>query len=642
MGDHKVLAAGAGKEKRAFTRALLDDLRALEQLISKGQIESGVRRIGAEQELFIVDKAGRPALGALDILKAADDPHFTTELGQFNLEINLDPDLFDGDCLSRLEHSLDELIEKARIAARRNGHEIVMAGILPTLRKSDLSLESMTPNPRYHALNDALCALRGHAYDLHIKGLDELYVQHDSVMFEACNASFQIHYQCDAAEFANLYNISQVVTAPVLAAATNAPLLFGRQLWQETRIALFQQAVDTRGSVGFLRERSPRVTFGKGWVNKSVLELFQEDITRFRTVVAAETGEAATDLIARGEVPKLTALCLHNSTVYRWNRPCYGVTNGVPHLRIENRVLPSGPTVADEIANAAFWYGLIGALSHRCQDIRESISFEDAKMNFRSAARSGLAAQLTWIDGESRPAKSLILDVLLPLAHDGLMRSGIIESDADRYLNIIEHRISAGRTGSQWMLTSLAGMRGQLRESDRLRALTKAAIRNQKSGLTVADWPNAVASDAIVEGEGQEWRRQHATVEQIMTTDLFTVSEEEAADLVVNLMAWRKIRHVPVEDDQHQLVGIISYRSLFEMMARGELGADSAPRAGDIMKREVICANLETTILQAIELMRGHSVGCLPVVSGNQLVGIVSERDLMNFAAELLEDQLKN
>ena len=230
-------------------------------------------------------------------------------------------------------------------AAERSGGAIV----------ADLGLENMTPHPRYYALNEAMGALRDGAYELYIKGLDELLLKHDSVMLEACNASFQIHFQSDADEFPNLYNIAQVVAAPVLAAATNSPLLFGRRLWRETRIALFQQSVDTRSSMDFLRERSPRVTFGRDWVQRSVVEVFQEDISRFRALVTGEIEEDSLEQLAAGKIPRLRALCLHNGTVYRWNRACYGLTDGKPHLRIENRVLPSGPTVTDEVANAVLF-----------------------------------------------------------------------------------------------------------------------------------------------------------------------------------------------------------------------------------------------------------------------------------------------
>ena len=250
MGNQQVNDASFGARRRAFVQRVIQDLHALERMLTEGLIETDVRRIGAEQEVFLVDRNHRPAPAALELLEGIDDPRFTTELGLFNLEMNLDPLVFEGDCLRKMERQLTEVVDLLRNRARDRDVEVVMTGILPTLRKSDLSLENMTPRPRYKALNDAMCAMRGGVYELYIKGLDELLVHHDSVMLEACNASFQVHFQCGAEEFPNLYNIAQVVAAPVLAVAANSPVLFGRQLWQETRIALFQQSVDTRQLAG--------------------------------------------------------------------------------------------------------------------------------------------------------------------------------------------------------------------------------------------------------------------------------------------------------------------------------------------------------------------------------------------------------
>jgi CBS domain-containing protein len=634
MADKEHNVELEGEQRRIFMRRLLDDVRALEQILEEGLIEEGVRRIGAEQEMFLIDRNWRPANAAVDLLDRLDDPHFTTELGLFNLELNLDPQIFGGDCLRRMELQLNELLEKLRRVADEVGVGIVLAGILPTLRKSDLGLENMTPKPRYAALNRAMSALRGGAYEFHIKGLDELLVKHDSLMLEACNASFQVHFQVGGAEFPNLYNISQLVAAPVLAAGVNSPLLFGRQLWRETRIALFQQAVDTRSSIHFLRERHPRVSFGKSWVRKSVLEIFQEDVSRFRTLVATDLGEDPIAALRDGRVPRLDALQLHNGTVYRWNRACYGLLEGKPHLRIENRVLPSGPTVVDEVANAAFWFGLISGLSHKFDDITKVMEFEDAKMNFNSAARLGLGAQLSWFDGETLPAANLICDHLVPLARDGLERRGIAAEDVDRYLGVIERRVAGYRTGAQWIVNSLAGMRSRGTMGERLNALTAATVSRQKAEQPVSEWELAKLEEA------GGWKRNFLLVEQYMSTDLFTVGEDESLDLVASLMEWERIRHVPVEDHNHRLVGLISYRSLLRLMARGMLKEGGKLIAvSEVMKKEPVTVSPEATTLEAINLMRQHGVGCLPVVKDEKLVGIITERDLMNVAAELLKEQ---
>ena len=636
MGEKRIKTELNGEERRSFMRHLLDDLRALEEMIDRGLIETGKRRIGAEQEMFLVDSSWRPAPAALDLLKEIDDSHFTTELGLFNLEVNLDPQVFEGRCLSAMEQQLNDLLDKARGVSAAHGVDVVLTGILPTLRKSDLGLENMTPLDRYKALNRAMNELRGGAYEFRIKGLDELYVKHDSVMLEACNASFQVHFQVGADEFANLYNISQAVAAPVLAAATNSPLLFGMQLWRETRIALFQQAVDTRSSSHHLRERSPRVTFGNRWVEKSVTELFREDIARFRTLVGADLDEDPFDLIERGEIPKLKALCLHNSTVYRWNRACYGITNGKPHLRIENRVLPSGPTVVDQIANAAFWYGLIISMSDSDDDITARMTFEDAIINFHAAGRMGLRSELTWLDGETFATRDLICDRLLPMAREGLVKRKLDEKDIDRYLGVLEARVRSQQTGSQWLVGSLKAMKNDGPPGEQLNAVVAATVERQRTGRPVSEWEPAKIDEA------GGWKHNFLKIEQFMTTKLFTVTEDEPLDLVASLMDWERIRHVPVEDHEHRLVGLISYRSLLALMAKGMLTRDGRQRAAsEVMHRDPITVSPEMDTLKAIEIMRRARVGCLPVVKDGRLVGIVSERDFMNVAAGLMEQKLK-
>jgi CBS domain-containing protein len=320
--------------------------------------------------------------------------------------------------------------------------------------------------------------------------------------------------------------------------------------------------------------------------------------------------------------------------VYRWNRACYGITSGRPHLRIENRMLPAGPTVVDEIANAAFWFGLISALSHAFDDITRCMRFEDAKANFRTAARLGLAAHYTWLDGETLPATSLVCDRLLPLARDALLRRGIDRGDVERYLAVIDARVRTGRTGARWITASLDRTLDRRHVSDRLGALTAAMIERQKTEEPVSGW-----EPATLDRVG-DWRRSPSRVEQYMTTDLFTVSGDESVDLVASLMEWKRIRHVPVEDERHRLIGLISYRSLLSLLARGLAGQEPQHlTASDLMKRDPVTIAPQASTLEAIELMRRHRISCLPVVSDGQLVGIVSERDLMNLAADLLTRQ---
>ena len=635
MGEHIKDARPDAESLRVFVRRLLRDIQALERMIAEGRIESGIRRIGAEQELFLVDRAWRAMPTGRDICAQTEDPHVTLELGRFNLEFNLDPAEFGGDCLRKMEKQLNELLRITQKAAHLYNTEVVMTGILPTLTMADLTLDMMTDEPRYYALNDAFTGLRGGDYEFRIKGPDELLITHDTVMFEACNTSFQCHFQVAADEFARLYNIAQLVTAPLLAAATNSPMLFGKRLWQETRIALFQQSLDTRTVKSHQRDLQPRVSFGTRWVKDSVLEIFQEDIARFRVLLATETEEDPLAVLDAGEIPTLDALRLHNGTVYRWNRPCYGIMNGKPHLRIENRVLPAGPTTIDAMANAAFWFGLMAGMADKHDDITERMAFDDAKANFLSAARLGLDAQFRWFDGKTVPAQTLIRKKLLPLAQDALEAHGISSNDIERYSKVLEERVASGRTPSRWLVDSLAGMQGKGTKSERLAALTAATFARQQTGEPGHTWEYA----SLEEAGG--WKENFLYVEQYMTTDLITVDQDELIDLLANLMVWRHIRYIPVEDGDHQLVGIVSYRHLLRYLVSHDHTGDAPVSVKEVMFPDPVTVTPESPTLEALELMRRHRIGCLPVVSNDKLVGIVTEADFMSMAGQLLEEKLR-
>lgn len=618
---------------RRFTRQLLTDLRALEAMLESARFETGIRRIGAEQELFLVDAHGRPAPIALEVIAAAADDHFTTELARFNLEFNLDPLELRGDCFARLEQQSLDLLETARRAAAGAGGRAVLCGILPTIAPSDLTLESMTPRPRYRALDEALRRLRGESFTFRIRGVDELLVRHDSVMLEACNTSFQVHLQVDPADFAGAYNTALALAGPTLAAAANSPLLFGRQLWRETRIALFEQSVDTRSADSPYRQQDGRVSFGRGWVDSSVVEIFREDIARYRVLLAAEAEEDPFVVLGRGEAPKLGALRLHNGTVYRWMRPCYGILDGRPHLRIENRILPAGPSVPDEIANAALWLGLMVALPTHLGDPRRLMRFRTAQENFLAAAQNGLAAMLEWPGCGTIPAERLLLDHLLPLAEVGLRGFAVDPADIDRYLGIVRRRLERQRTGALWTIDSFATLLDAGRNrTEALGDIVENLVVRQQEGLPVSEWPLATPNEATMETV--------PTVAQIMTTDLFTVGEDELLDLVAAMMEWRHIRNVPVEDSNHHLVGLVTHRTLLRVLIEGHTDPN-AMRTREIPVREVMERHVPTTTpgtsaLDALGEMRRREVACLPVVEGERLVGIVSERDFLRLTEGFL------
>ena len=422
MGDFNVKAVQDQKDLESFTKNLLKDVHALERMLEEKWFESGITRIGAEQEMCLIDNNRKPAYQNQAALDLIDNESFTTELASFNLEMNLDPLEFKGDAISKMHADLRVNLEAAIEKIKAKNLEIALSGILPTIRKFDVDISKITPIPRYHALMDSLKEMRGGGmFELRLNGLDEINIQQATAMLEACNTSFQVHLQVDPDDFVKKYNIAQAISGPVMAIAVNSPMLFGRRLWHETRIALFQQSLDIRLFNEHIRERSPRVTFGNNWLENSVAEIYHEDIARFQVILSTDIDEDVFQKMKEGVTPKLRALNIHNSTVYRWNRPCYGISeNGKPHLRIENRIFPAGPSLPDAFANAAFWLGLMTGMEDKIADITQVMDFDDAKNNFFAASRFGLDTKFRWINGELISPTTLILENLLPIARPWL------------------------------------------------------------------------------------------------------------------------------------------------------------------------------------------------------------------------------
>ena len=635
MGEKKVSTQADEHNLRIFTKAVLNDLQALEKMLEGGMMEENVLRIGAEQEMFLVDSSMHPASIAMQILENAKDYRLTTEIGQFNLEANLTPLEFRGDALSRLENEILEVVEVVRQTARKINSDVILVGILPTVQQSDLIVENLTPSPRYHELNRVLTELHGANRVVHIKGLDEINLTLEDALSETCNTSFQIHLQVGNKDFVNTYNWAQTVAAPVLASAVNSPMLFGRRLWHETRVALFQQATDTRSIAHQARNQTPRVTFGRDWVRESALEIFHEDVARYRIILTRELEENSLETLERGEIPGLSAWRMHNGTIWRWNRACYGIWEGKPSLRVEARFLPSGPTVADEMANSAFFLGLMMALPAEFGDVTKQISFDEVRNNFFTVARYGLKSQLAWLDGKNYRASRLILEELLPRARHGLRLANVDSADIEHYLGIIEERLSSEMTGSQWALDSWAAMNPLAKANVRLRALTSSMKKYQEMNQPIHTWDLAEVLDK------SDWIDNYRTVEQFMTRDLFTVRPEDVVDLAANLMNWKHIRHVPVEDNKGNLIGIISHRDLLELVASERAKKSEEIIVREIMKTDLITIKPETPTLEALNLMRENHIGCLPVVKGNQLIGLITAHDFLTVSTKLFEERLK-
>ena len=634
MGDKKVTSEYDDAQMRTFTLGVLNDLQALKQMLDSGMFEEDVRRIGAEQEMFLVDSAMRPSPIVTELMEEARDGRLTTEIGKFNLEANLTPREFSGDCLSLMEAELNEVIGIVKKAASKFNSDVVLAGILPTIQLSDLSHENLTPKPRYHEIDRVVTKLHGENRVIQIKGLDELHLTLQDTFIEFCNTSFQIHLQTGARDFVQHYNWAQAISAPVLASAVNSPVLLNHRLWHETRLALFQHAIDTRSLVHKQRNQMPRVNFGDRWVEDSIIEVLHEDAIRFRILLTQTVEENSLEMLAKGGIPQLAAWRLHNGTIWRWNRPCYGVVDGKPGLRIEARYLPAGPSVVDEMANSAFFLGLMTELPEEFGDITKFMSFDDAKNNFFNAARYGLNGQIRGLDGKSRRVGRIILEELLPRARSGLARAGVDSDDSERLLGIIEARVKVEKTGAGWMIDSLATMDKRAKPNVRMRTLTAAMKFNQESGEPLHMWPMAEIPAK------SEWIDNYKTVEQFMAVDLFTVRPEDILDLAASLMHWKHVRHVPVEDDGGHLIGIVSHRDLLELFALGKITGPAHLIVRDVMKTDLITIAPDTPTLEALDLMRERRIGCLPVIKDNKLIGLITAFDFLTVSAKLLEEKL--
>ena len=549
MGEQKVDLPSNNQEQALYVERLLQDIEALEWMLEHNYFESGITRIGAEQEFCLVTKDWRPAKNAEEILEKIDDPHFTTELAKYNLEINLDPVVLESDCFTKVATQLQSLLDKADATAREAGSRVVLTGILPTITQNHLHLDYLTDRPRYKILNDRLMRLRGSHFYLHLMGVDELSIRHDTVLFEACNTSFQLHLQIDPEDFISSFNWAQAMAGPVLSICANSPLLLGRELWNETRVALFRQSIDTRQTSLALKDQLPRVSFGSNWASGNVANIYKDNISQYKSILTTEISENPLELLQQGKIPKLKALGLHNGTIYPWNRACYGVTNGKPHLRIENRYIPSGPSIIDEMATFAFWVGLMKGRPKKFDNMEAVMDFREAKTNFIKAARNGKQTVLCW-DGKTYDAPELVTKEFLPLAYEGLESCGIDHDSIERYLEIIERRV-AKKSGAQWLVSNFRKLQRSQKKDHALRLITRGMYKNQKKGEPVHEWPDIKAEKPLK--DSSPW------VGHIMTTRLLTVKENDLADLATSIMRWKNIHHMPVENEEGKLTGLLTW-----------------------------------------------------------------------------------
>src|SRR3954470_24941800 len=450
---------GEDVEAQEFTRADRTRYRekvhrcldVFERMLSEERFYTDDPMTGLEVELNLVDDSGDPALKNAEVLTAIADPAFQTELGQFNVEINVPPAKLREGGLETFEADLRRSLNDAEARSSEVGAHQVMIGILPTLAPGHLSPSHMSANPRYRLLSEQILHARGEDIRIDITGPERLITTADSILPEAACTSTQFHVQTSPQQFAAYWNASQAISAVQIAVGANSPYCLGKELWRETRIPLFEQAADTRSEELKAQGVRPRVWFGERWIN-SVFDLFEENVRYFPALLPISDDEDPLAVLEAGGTPRLAELRLHNGTIYRWNRPVYDIAAGVPHLRVENRVLAAGPTVADTMANAAFYFGLVRALAESERPLWSQMSFSAAEENFHIAARQGIDAQVYWPGVGQVRATELILRRLLPLAHQGLASWGASTEESDRLLGIIEQRCLLGTNGAEWFV----------------------------------------------------------------------------------------------------------------------------------------------------------------------------------------------
>jgi gamma-glutamyl:cysteine ligase YbdK (ATP-grasp superfamily) len=494
MGEKVTADAFDLADRRMYRNKLRQCLLGLERLLDEKRFDRPRNLMGLEIELNLADSDGLPRMMNEEVLERIASRDFQTELAQFNIEVNIAPHRLSGRVLDRLAEELRTGLGYADRMAGEVGARIVMVGILPTLQAQDLVSANLSRADRYTLLNERILAMRGEDITLDIEGVEHLVYTSASIAPEAACTSMQMHLQVTPGRFADVWNAAQVVSAPQVALGANSPFLFGRELWRETRTLLFQQATDTRPQELRSQGVRPLAWFGERWID-SAADLFAENVRYFPSLLPICDDEDPLRVLDEGGVPQLRELTLHNGTIYRWNRPVYEVVDGVPHLRVENRVMPAGPTVADVVANAAFYYGLVRALAEQPRPLWQRMPFGAAAANFDAACRDGIAAVLHWPRGRGGtlaqvPAVDLVREELLPLAAAGLDAWGIDPADRDLYLGIIERRCHTRTNGARWQADAFHHYLG--RGLDRRAALAAMTQRYRDlsfAGEPVHTWP---------------------------------------------------------------------------------------------------------------------------------------------------------
>ncbi|WP_432833591.1 glutamate--cysteine ligase [Dactylosporangium sp. CA-092794] len=490
MGQDVTRGVFSREDRARYRRKVRRCLDVFALMLNDFRFDSDRPMTGLEIEVNLIDPDAQPAMRNAEVLADLADPSFQTEMGQFNLEINVAPRVIEGDGLDVYEREVLASLVHADDRARKSDARLVLIGILPTLRPEHLVLANMSTDPRYRLLNDQIINARGEDITLDIRGPERLEAVSDSIAGESACTSIQFHLQVAPEDFAMYWNASQAIAGVQVAVGANSPYLFGKRLWAETRIALFEQATDTRPEELKAQGVRPRVWFGERWIT-SIFDLFEENVRYFPPLLPITEDEDPVAVLEAGGVPHLGELRLHNGTIYRWNRPVYDIMNGRPHLRVENRVLPAGPTVVDQLANAAFYFGLVRELCEQDRPIWTQMRFSTAEENFHTAAREGLDAQVWWPERGEVGVCDLVLRELLPLAEAGLDRFGVRPATRDRLLGVIEGRCRTGRNGAAWQTETVLSLqeRHRLERPTALRQMLQRYSEGLHENVPVHTWP---------------------------------------------------------------------------------------------------------------------------------------------------------
>ncbi|HZI96826.1 MAG TPA: glutamate-cysteine ligase family protein [Actinomycetales bacterium] len=471
MGDEVAGTEFSREQRQRYREKVRLCLDVFERMLAGSVFDIERPLTGMEIELNLVDGDYQPTMANKAVLESIADPRYQTEIGAYNIELNVAPRPLPGTSALDLEEDLRTSLNAAQQKASDAGANIVMIGILPTVMPEHFEGVWMSESARYSALNDSIFSSRGEDLLIDIAGARERLTTYSATIApESACTSVQLHLQVAPQDFAANWNAAQLLLGPQLALGANSPYFFGRELWAETRTELFLQATDTRPAELVNQGVRPRVFFGERWIT-SIFDLFEENVRYFPSLLPEVTDEDPVQELEAGRAPRLQELRLHNGTVYRWNRPIYDIVDGRPHLRVENRVLPAGPTVTDVLANAAFYYGAMRVLSEEDRPVWTKTSFSTAQENFTECAKHGMDAHVYWPGlGEVTPDE-LVLRRLLPLAHEGLERWGVSPQVRERYLGVIEERAKSGRNGAAWQVETVTAL--ESRGADRATALRR-------------------------------------------------------------------------------------------------------------------------------------------------------------------------